>query len=181
MKNFIFPKSISGKEIKEIRKSLNLTRKELGTFLNVTDKTIERWENSKELLNIAGISTLKILKNHKELLDEYSLPEKKTITRLLWKKGDDVLTLIDPDYIRSKVTIKNYTNNINLRAFGINKNPSIEDLESFLESRCTPKTRDGIKSYLKSIDVPYYDPYLIIKKTGGRSVEDDFHLEIIDD
>lgn len=181
MKEFIFPKTIKGNEIKKIRKELNLTRKELGLFLNVADKTIERWENSKEPLNISTIATLKILKNHKELLNEYLLPERKTINRILWKKGDDILTVIDPDYIHSKVTVKNYTDNINLRAFGLNKNPTIEDLESFLESRCTPKTRDGIKSYLKSIDVPCYDPYLIIKKTGGRSVEDDFYLEVIDD
>lgn len=181
MKNFVFPSTIKGSEIKTIRKELNLTRKELGLFLNVTDKTIERWENSKNPLDISAISILKILRNHKELLEEYTLPERKTVTRVLWKKGDDILTVIDPDYIHSKVSIKNYTDNINLRAFGLNKNPTIEDLESFLESRCIPRTRDGIKSYLKSIDVPYYDPYLIIKKTGGRSVEDNFYLEIIDD
>ena len=50
-------------------------------------------------------------------------------------------------------------------AFGVNQLPTYEEYEEFLESRCFPKTRDKIKLELKRLDLPFYDPLMIIEKT----------------
>ena len=77
-----------------------------------------------------------------------------------------------------QVILYNYTDNLLFRAFGKNERPTYEDYEAFLESRCFPRTRDKMKLMLKEYDLPFYDPFLIVEKTGGRMEEDDFHLEI---
>ena len=86
--------------------------------------------------------------------------------------------LIDVDEAKKIVRIKNYVDNVQFTAFGSNTEPSIADYEDFLESRCLPKSRDKIKLELKELDIPFYDPYLIIKKTQGRMAEDDFWIQI---
>ncbi len=50
--------------------------------------------------------------------------------------------------------------------------------EEFLKSRCFPESRDKLKLELKRLDIPFYDPILIIEKTQGRVVEDDFYIRI---
>ena len=74
--------------------------------------------------------------------------------------------------------IKNYVKNPMLRAFGVNNEPDYDDYEQFLESRCFPRTRDKMKLELKRLDIPFYDPILIIEKTLGRMEEDEFYIEI---
>jgi transcriptional regulator with XRE-family HTH domain len=44
----LLPQKLSGKEIKSLRKSLEITGKALAEILNVTAETISRWENDKE-------------------------------------------------------------------------------------------------------------------------------------
>lgn len=50
--------------------------------------------------------------------------------------------------------------------------------ESFIESRCFPRTRDKIKLELKRLGIPFYDPILIIEKTEGRMADDEFYIRI---
>ena len=47
----------------------------------------------------------------------------------------------------------------------------------FLEERCIPKERDGIREYLEAIGLNEYDPLEIIKKTKGKMAEDDQWIE----
>ena len=35
-----------------------------------------------------------------------------------------------------------------------------------------------MKLVLKEYDIPFYDPFLIVEKTGGRMEEDEFHIVI---
>ena len=42
--------------------------------------------------------------------------------------------------------------------------------EDFLEERCVPRSRSGIREYLETIGVEEYNPLEIIKKTKGRMV-----------
>ena len=48
----------------------------------------------------------------------------------------------------------------------------------FFESRCFPKSRDKMKLILKDLDLPFYDPFMIIEKTEGRMAEEDFWIRI---
>ena len=89
-----------------------------------------------------------------------------------------VCTVIDVDEMSREVKIHNYISNPLYRAFGINDDPDFGDYEEFLESRCFPKERDKVKIELKKLDIPFYDPILIIEKTQGRMAEDDFWIRI---
>ena len=74
-----------------------------------------------------------------------------------------------------KVKAKNYTDKIMFRAFGVVETP---DYDQYLESRCFPSSRDKMKLILKDLDLPFYDPMMIIEKTEGRMAEDDFWIRI---
>jgi putative transcriptional regulator len=106
------------------------------------------------------------------------LPEPGYPRRLYYMYKEKVCTVIDVDELNQKVKIINYVDNIMFRAFGINNNPTYEEYERFLESRCFPRERDKIKIYLKELDIPFYDPMLIIEKTEGRMEEDDFWIKV---
>ena len=49
---------ISGKIIKELRESKNLTKKQLGEIISVSDKTVSKWETEKGLPDITLIEPL---------------------------------------------------------------------------------------------------------------------------
>ncbi len=96
-------------------------------------------------------------------------------------KDGKILTEIFVLYKENKVSIINHTDDLIDRAFGINEHPSINDFNAFLESRCVPRTRDGLQLYLEMIGVDHYDPLLIIEKTQGRMAEDSNSLVIVED
>ena len=77
-----------------------------------------------------------------------------------------------------KVKAKNYTDKIMFRAFGVVETPDYDQYLEFLESRCFPSSRDKMKLILKGLDLPFYDPMMIIEKTEGRMAEDDFWIRI---
>ena len=77
-----------------------------------------------------------------------------------------------------KVKVKNYTDKIMFRAFGVVETPDYDQYLEFLESRCFPSSRDKMKPILKDLDLPFYDPMMIIEKTEGRMADDDFWIRI---
>ena len=87
--------------------------------------------------------------------------------RMYFMNRDYLCTMIDIDFLHEKIYIKNYTDQIPLRAFGVVDNPSWNDFEYFLEDRCFPRTRDHAKEILRDMRIPFYDPLLIIEKTDG--------------
>lgn len=87
-------------------------------------------------------------------------------------------TDICADFTDKTLAAENYTDNIVKTAFGNNDCPDWNDFLNFLEERCLPKTRAGIREYLEAIGVSEYDPMEIIKKTAGRMAEDDQWIEM---
>ena len=63
-------------------------------------------------------------------------------------------------------------------AFGNNLLPAWEDFQRFLEERCIPRQRAGLREYLEALGLEEYDPLAIIEKTGGRMAEDQQWLAI---
>ena len=106
------------------------------------------------------------------------VPPKVYPIRLWYMHKQTICTLIDVDEINQKIQIKNYTDNIMFRAFGRTENPDYHQYMEFLESRCFPRTRDKMKLILRDLDLPFYDPFMIIEKTEGRMSEDDFWIRI---
>lgn len=97
----------------------------------------------------------------------------------LWYMYDrEICTVIDVDESRRQVKVYNFTDRYQFRAFGREENPDFPQYEAFLEERCFPKTRDKMKLILKEMDLPFYDPLLIIEKTEGRMAEDHFWIQI---
>ena len=79
---------------------------------------------------------------------------------------------------KQKVKIKNYTDKIMFRAFGVVETPNYNQYQEFLKSRCFPESRDKMKLILKDLGLPFYDPIMIIEKPEGRMAEDDFGIRI---
>ena len=177
-KEYITPKYTDSSEIKNVRNTLKLTQKQFAEFVGVSKPTVERWESSDEKITGPIVLLVEILRRSPQIEIEYTLPPKEAKMRLKYYYRDMLCSIIDVDEIEQRVLVKNYTNNLLFRAFGRNEQPSFADYEEFLESRCFPRSRDKMKLMLREYDIPFYDPLLIIEKTGGRMEEDDFHIVV---
>ena len=178
MKNFAFKNEISSLELKNFRLIHNLTRKQMSDFLNISIRTLERYESKDIKLNGSIVTLFRLINEYPELLEKYEIPKRVYPLRMFYMENGNINTLIDVDMTNRKVKIKNYTDNILARAFGNKENVIYEDYEEFLMSRCFPKSRDKIKIQLEMIGVPFYDPLLIIEKTKGKMADDDYYIQI---
>lgn len=179
MKKYAIKDYITSKEIIKFRKDNKLSRKDLASLLNVSIRTVEGWEGNNKEISGPIVLIFKILNEYPEYIDYLHIPNKKYPLRLMYMNNNNINTIIDVDALNRKVSFKNYTNNLLLRAFGNKELVTYEEYESFLESRCFPKTRDNIKIQLDSLGVPFYDPLSIIEKTHGRMEDDENYIEII--
>lgn len=101
------------------------------------------------------------------------------VMRLKYMHRDTLCSVIDVDFKHKKVYVDNHTDKVLLRAFGVVEQPTWEDFLEFLESRCFPRTRAGMKDILRDLDLDSYDPLRIIEKTGGRMAEDQQWIQVI--
>lgn len=178
MSKYITPDHIRSEDVKLIRDILGMTQREFADFTNVSKRTVERWESTED--EIAGPITVlvdMIVRNH-DIPQKLTIPEKKYRMRLWFMYRRFVCTIIDVDELERKVEVYNFITNPIYRAFGVNTEPTFEEYEEFLKSRCFPETRDKIKLELKKLDIPFYDPIMIIEKTEGRMADDDFWIKI---
>lgn len=175
---FAQQKILSAIEIKEIRQKLKLKQKEMAEFLNVSVKTVEHWESTGGSVGGAAASLLSILREYPWLLEEMSVPDRTFPLRLRYMYENRLCTVIDVDVRTRRVKIKNFVSDTVFRAFGNNEHPSYEEYENFLESRCFPRSRDKMKIMLKELNLPFYEPFLIIQKTEGKMAEDNFWIQI---
>ena len=177
-KDYIIPKSITGDDVKKVRKSLNMTQREFAAFTASSVRTVENWEANPESIKGPIVTLTEILLRKPELAQKMEIPPRDYPLRLWYMFENTVCTIIDVDELNRRVRIHNYTDNSIYRAFGVNSEPDYEDYMAFLESRCFPRERDRIKLELKKLDIPFYDPVMIIEKTQGRMAEDDFWIRI---
>ena len=175
---FITPDYTTAEEIKKVRKELHLTQKEFAEFINCSKPTVERWERSTDIICGPIVLLLKMLQKYPDYEQEVKIPEKEWPLRIWYMHGQDVCTLIDVNEQERKVKIRNYTDKIMFRAFGIVENPDYNQYQEFLASRFFPESREKMKLILKDLGVPFYDPIMIIEKTEGRMAEDAFWLRI---
>lgn len=74
--------------------------------------------------------------------------------------------------------VENHIENPVKTAFGNNPLPNWADLQAFLQDRCIPRERAGLREYLEALGIDEYDPLKIIQRTGGRMAEDHQWLEV---
>lgn len=178
MSEFYVPSSIDRFDLKRLRKKLSVTQAELASIANVSKKTIERWESSTNEISGPITTLLQILVNNPEYIERFTIPTMSYPLRMKYMFRNQLCTVIDVDEINRKIRIKNYQNELIYRAFGKNENPSFDEYVEFLKSRCIPQERDKMKLVLRELDIPFYDPMLIIEKTEGRMAEDEFWIKI---
>lgn len=175
---FVTPEYISASDIKQLRRRLNLTQKEFAKLINSGKSTIERWERSEDRITGPVVLLVKLLENNPMLIERVKVPTKDYPLRLWYMHNNMVCTIIDVDERAKLIRIKNYVDNVMFRAFGSVDTPDYIMYKEFLESRCFPANRDKMKLVLKDLDIPFYDPFMIIEKTEGRMAEDDFWIRI---
>lgn len=177
-KTYAFQNEITGEDIKTLRHSLNLTQAEFSELVCVSKKTIERWEGGTEAITGPITRLVRLLWENNQISERYMIPPQTLPLRIEYYHKNTLCTVIDVDDINQQIKTYNYTGKYHYRAFGSNEWPSYEDYSEFLESRCFPRTRDKMKLILEDLNLPFYDPLMIIEKTGGRMAEDDFRLEV---
>lgn len=175
---FALQKTLSAAEVKIIRKKMGMKQKEFAQLLNVSVKTVEHWESNGSIVKGASAAFLCVLRERTWLKDELEIPEKRYPLRLRYMYRQRLCTLIDVDDKAQRVEIKNYVTDPVYRAFGRNEHPKYSDYLGFLESRCFPPARDKMKIMLNALNLPFYDPFMIIEKTKGRMADDEFQIEI---
>lgn len=93
--------------------------------------------------------------------------------------GQRLCTTIRADFTAETVSAENHVADPVKTAFGNNSCPTWDDFRAFLEERCIPRQRAGLREYLEAIGVAEYDPLQIIRKTRGRMAEDQQWLEVL--
>ena len=176
MKKYITPEKITGAQLKEKRRNLGLTQKEFAKFIGVSKPTIERWETSDRPVTGPVVQLLQLLSP--EYMESITIPPKTLPLRLWYMYKDEVCTLIDVHEGKQIVEIHNYTKNRQFMAFGAKEHPDFQDYEEFLKSRCFAESRDKMKLILRNLNLPFYDPLMIIERTQGRMAEDDFWIKV---
>ena len=176
-KRFALPEYITGKDIKGLRARLGLTHESFAELVSASKPTVERWERSEKITGPI-VTLVKILGEEVDVCEELKIPERKGNLRLWYMYNSEVCAIIDVDERMQKVRLYNYTVDIFKRPFGKNEKPSFAEYEEFVEGRCFPRTRDKMKIMLDALELPFYEPIMIIRKTEGRMAEDDFWIKV---
>ena len=97
---------------------------------------------------------------------------------LRFYNGDRLCTTIYADFTDKNLVAENHVNDPVKTAFGNNSFAAWGDFQNFLQERCIPKERAGLREYLEALGLDEYDPIEIIRKTGGRMAEDQQWIEM---
>lgn len=92
--------------------------------------------------------------------------------------SDTLCSTIYADFTEEAVVVENQAVSPIKTAFGNNLFPEWKDFRRFLEERCIPRQRAGLREYLEALGLDEYDPLAILEKTGGRMAEDQQWLTI---
>ena len=133
--------------------------------MNLTEQKIDLCFDGDKIIITPHLSLDSFIKNKKDAGHKLLLIE--------FFNAEMLCTKICADYTEQNLALENHTENLVKTAFGKNEAPTWQDLENFLEERCIPRSRSGLREYLETIGVEEYNPLEIIKKTQGRMAEDD--------
>lgn len=100
------------------------------------------------------------------------------LLQFFYYDGDILCSLIVADFTDQTLCAENYVSDVIKTAFGNNEVPTWDDFQNFLEERCIPRARAGLREYLESLGLDEYDPLEVIKKTSGRMAEDNQWIKI---
>ena len=163
-------------ELNTLKKKENHRRGRPPVDKKTKAKVIALYSRGYTMRYISGKTGLALGTVHKII----NAARRESETAYMYMNKDMPATLIRACGLTQKVDIVNFTDDKLSCAFGVNENPGWQDYEDFLEYRCMPRTRFGLKEELKNLGVDSYDPVLIIEKTKGRLSDDQQWLEKLD-
>ncbi len=164
-------------ELKEIAKKSNDNRN-AGRKQKLSKKQVQEIENLLEK-GITMTEVAKIYGTSRQIIDKYiNTPVESDYTlRMTYMNGRKPCTIIDVDFINERIIIKNRTEDVLHRAFGVVEEPTWKQFQEFLADRCFPETRGNAKAILKEMNIDSYDKLQIIEKTKGRTAEDNLWIK----
>lgn len=109
-------------------------------------------------------------------LQRQKLGHEVKILRFYDKKT--LCSVIYADFTERTLAVENEGVPLLKTAFGNNPLPNWKDFMDFLEERCIPRQRAGLREYLEMLGLAEYDPMAIVERTGGRMAEDRQWLSI---
>ena len=157
--NVIKKRYDAGETVTALAAEYGVTRQTLSTYLHPKESQLDQ-----VCRTYRAWVCLNALMQQDDLWD-YTL-------RIDYMNHEECCTVILVDFLHKKILIRNETDELLFRAFGVKEKPTWEDFEYFLEDRCVPRTRFGMKEILKDYGLDFYDPLAIIEKTGGHMAED---------
>lgn len=138
--------------------------------INLKQRDVELSFDGHQIILTRRLSSAEFAKQKRALGHE--------VRRLRFYDGDRLCTIIYADFTDETLAAENHVDNPVKTAFGNNLLPTWEDFQTFLQERCIPKERAGLREYLEVLGLEGYDPLEIIQKTGGRMAEDNQWLEV---
>lgn len=114
-----------------------------------------------------------------EFYDEKKAQSHNVKTLKFWN-ANTLCTTIVADFTDHTLCAENHTEQMVKTAFGKKRLPTWVDLMAFLEERCVPRQREGIREYLDTLGLDEYDPWEIVKHTQGRMAEDQQWIEVVE-
>ena len=91
---FAIQHTLSSKDIKLMRKRLGLKQKDFAALLNVSVKTVERWEEADVTVTGPAVTLLKILYETPEWVEELQIPTKIYPLRLFYYYKESLCTVL---------------------------------------------------------------------------------------
>ena len=137
------------------------TNREVDIFFNNDEIII------KHKLEGTDFSEQKIKKNHDMKI-------------YLYYDENILCTTIYVDFTDKTLVLENHVTNPVKTAFGNNTNPTWSEFMTFLEDRCVPRGRDGLREYLETLGLDEYSPLDLINITSGRIAGDNQWLTSVD-
>lgn len=114
-------------------------------------------------------------------VQEFAAQKRGLGHRLYWLRlfdGDRLCSTLCADATDESLAVQNHVADPVKTAFGNTPLPTWQDFQLFLQERCIPKERAGLREYLEALGLQEYDPLTIIQKTGGRMAEDGQWIEM---
>lgn len=141
------------------------------------EMNISELDREVELMFDRGIITIDKRQTTEKFISE-KYEQGHSLLKLLFFDEDTLCTTIVADMTEQVLCVDNHTEHTIKTAFGNNRLPTWADFQQFLEERCIPRARAGLREYLEAIGVEEYNPLEIIKKTEGRMAEDNQWLKL---
>lgn len=149
----------AGETLTALAKEYGVSRQTLSAYVHPKEEELEQVCDTYR----AWVKLNALLRQ--ENLWDYTL-------RIDYMNYDRCCTVILVDFLHEKILIRNETDCMIDRAFGVKEKPTWEDFQYFLEERCVPRTRFGMHEILKDYGLDSFDPLAIIEKTKGHMAED---------